>query len=172
MKLDTKKITLMSIGIALNILGGFIALSLKLPIYLDCIGTVLVGILLGPVYGLTVGILTGLVNGFFDPYAIYFAPVGGLVGLMSGFLYRRGLFEKNKTFLGVFLLTITTSLLGASIAAFVFDGITSSGSSYIVQILAKFGVSKVLSTFLTQLATDYVDRYLSVGIASLIARRI
>lgn len=35
------KLTIMGIGIALNIIGAFIALNLRLPIYLDSIGTII-----------------------------------------------------------------------------------------------------------------------------------
>jgi len=46
-----KRIIFMGLAVAINLVGGFIALSLKLPIYLDTIGTILVSILFGPVSG-------------------------------------------------------------------------------------------------------------------------
>ena len=39
---NTLKITIMALAIALNFIGGLIAISLKLPIYFDSIGTVLI----------------------------------------------------------------------------------------------------------------------------------
>ena len=39
---NVKNITLISMGIALNVVGAFIALNLRLPIYLDSIGTILI----------------------------------------------------------------------------------------------------------------------------------
>ena len=54
---DTRTIVLMPIAIALNIiLGQTVAAAIKLPIYLDSIGTILVGVLAGPL----AGALTGL----------------------------------------------------------------------------------------------------------------
>ena len=54
--LDTLKnprnIILMALAIAINIAVGQLVTVLKLPIYLDSIGTVLVGALLGPVWGI------------------------------------------------------------------------------------------------------------------------
>lgn len=43
--------TTIPVGIAINAIGGQIATFLKLPIFLDSIGTVLSGFLLGPVGG-------------------------------------------------------------------------------------------------------------------------
>ena len=57
------KLTIMGIGIALNIIGAFIALNLRLPIYLDSIGTIMVGFVLGPVYGVATGVLGSVVSG-------------------------------------------------------------------------------------------------------------
>src|SRR5699024_11761918 len=48
-KLSTKIITILALCIALNIVGSNIALLLKLPIYLDTIGTILAASLAGPV---------------------------------------------------------------------------------------------------------------------------
>jgi len=39
-----KGIIFMGLAVAINLVGGFIALSLKLPIYIDTIGTILVSI--------------------------------------------------------------------------------------------------------------------------------
>ncbi len=49
---DTRTIVLMPIAIALNIImGQTVAAAIKLPIYLDSIGTILVGVLAGPLAG-------------------------------------------------------------------------------------------------------------------------
>ena len=40
-KTNTFKITIMSIAVVLNIIGAFIAVALKLPIFIDTIGTFL-----------------------------------------------------------------------------------------------------------------------------------
>ena len=49
------KITFMSIAIVINILGGFIAIALKLPIFIDTIGTFLIAFLFGPISGAITG---------------------------------------------------------------------------------------------------------------------
>ena len=58
----TRTIVLIPIAIAINIiLGQTVAAALKVPIYLDSIGTILVGVLAGPIAGALTGGLTNLI---------------------------------------------------------------------------------------------------------------
>ena len=47
-KLGTYQICLIALAIVMNVIGGQIALALRLPIYLDSIGTIMIGAILGP----------------------------------------------------------------------------------------------------------------------------
>src|SRR5262245_972164 len=83
---STAVLTLMPVAIAINIAVGSIAVALRLPIYLDSIGTVLVGALAGPWAGALTGILSNLIwsilpiPGGAGPVAAFFAPVAGVIG--------------------------------------------------------------------------------------------
>ena len=59
--LSTAVLSLMAASIAINIIVGSIAVFLRLPIYLDSIGTVLVGVLAGPWAGALTGLLSNLI---------------------------------------------------------------------------------------------------------------
>lgn len=164
-KITPLKLTIVGFGIALNIIGAFIALNLRLPIYLDSIGTLMSAFILGPVYGVITGLCGSIVSGItIDIYSLYFAPVQILVGLLSGLMFKIGFMEKFKMPIGVLVVSIFASFMGAIIAAFIFDGITSSGSTYIVQLLSSFGVNKVLSVFIVQFITDYCDKFATVSL--------
>jgi hypothetical protein len=95
----TSVLTLMPVAIAINIAVGSIAVALRIPIYLDSIGTVLVGALAGPWAGALTGILSNLIwsilpiPGGAGPVAAFFAPVAGVIGLMAGFWASRGVFQ-------------------------------------------------------------------------------
>ena len=73
-----------------------------------------------------------------------------------------------KTLLGTFIFTVPTSIISATIAAFLFGGVTSSGSSYIVQILSHFNVPVVVGVFVTQVFTDYADKFLAVVLVGIV----
>ena len=97
--LSTAVLSLMAAAIAINIIVGSIAVFLRLPIYLDSIGTVLVGVLAGPWAGALTGLLSNLiwsilpVPGGAGPTIAFFAPVAGVIGLMAGFWATQGVFR-------------------------------------------------------------------------------
>lgn len=157
----------MAFGIALNIIGAFIALTFRLPIYMDSIGTIMVAILLGPKYAVMTGVCGSLISGTFDVYSLYYAPVQISTGLIAGIVAERGLLKGMKTPLGVLLFAIPTSIVSAIITVVLFDGITSSGSSYILQFLSGIGMNKVMAAFLVQIVTDYADKFTAVALVSL-----
>ena len=87
-------------------------------------------------------------------------------------MYNKGFLKGAKTPLGVFLFTLPTSLISAMIAAFLFGGVTSSGSSYIVQVLSHFNVPMVVSVFITQVITDYADKFVAVILVGLAVKAL
>jgi hypothetical protein len=84
----TRVIVLMPVAIAINIVIGYITQNvLKLPIYLDSIGTILVGVLAGPLAGALTGALSNVIWGYalnvptIVPFFITAAAIGVLAGL-------------------------------------------------------------------------------------------
>jgi energy-coupling factor transport system substrate-specific component len=102
-QLGTRTIVLMVVAIALNItLGQTVGTALKLPLYLDSIGTILVGVLCGPVAGAATGILSNLIWSFglaatplAAPFAWPFAIVAGVIGLLAGLFGHAGVFRRR-----------------------------------------------------------------------------
>ena len=93
---NTKKLVLISLCIGINVIGALIAVTLKLPIFLDTIGTFLIAFLFGPIAGIITGILSYLITTMtFDPYALYFIPSQITVGLLAGIIYKKGGFKKK-----------------------------------------------------------------------------
>jgi len=121
--LTTAVLTLVPVAIAINIAVGSIAVALRLPIYLDSIGTVLVGALAGPWAGALTGILSNLIwsilpiPGGAGPTAAFFAPVAGVIGLMAGFWASRGVFQvrSDDVRVGGFL-SLAAGIIGAAVA--------------------------------------------------------
>lgn len=61
-------LTLIPVAIVINIVGGMLAGALKLPIFLDSIGTMLSAVLLGPWLGALTGLLSNVFQGLLtDP---------------------------------------------------------------------------------------------------------
>jgi hypothetical protein len=94
---DTRTLVLMPIAIAINIiLGATVANALKIPVYLDSIGTILVGALAGPIAGALTGFLSNLLWTYVIPApfqngpAAAFAIVAAVIGLLAGVVGRVG----------------------------------------------------------------------------------
>lgn len=56
--IDKLTLFLIPIGVAVNFIGGQLAILLKLPLYLDAIGTIVVGALCGGIPGAIVGLVS------------------------------------------------------------------------------------------------------------------
>lgn len=169
-KFTPKLLAILALAIALNIVVGNVVLLLKLPIYLDTLGTMLAGILFGPVAGMGVGFASGLITGVTaDLYSLYFSPVQIAVGLMTGLL-----FHYHKIKLPFWLKVLAVALPGTIIASLItivlFGGITSSGSSILVQLLTGLGLNKTVSVFLIQFLTDYADRFIALSLVITVIR--
>lgn len=94
---DARTLALMPVAIAINIiLGAAVANALKIPIYLDSIGTILVGALAGPIPGALTGFLANILWQYVIPppfqgtVAAPFAIVAAVIGLMAGLFGRAG----------------------------------------------------------------------------------
>jgi energy-coupling factor transport system substrate-specific component len=100
---DTRTIVLIPIAIAINIvLGQTVGTALKIPLYLDSIGTILVGALAGPIPGALTGLLANLIwtfvlagTPFGSPYAWPYAIVAAEIGLLSGVFGYYGFFRSR-----------------------------------------------------------------------------
>ena len=172
-KITPHIITCIALAAGINIVGGHIALLLKLPIYLDCMGTIVAGAVLGPVYGMIPGMISGLITGVTgDIYSIYFLPVQIVTGVMAGLLFQTKWIRGKRMPIGTLALTLPGTFVSAVISTILFGGVTSSGSSIIVLILRKLGVSMIASVFAVQIFTDYADRLLAVMAAFAILKKL
>ena len=118
---STRVITLMPVAIAINIvLGVTVQQVLKLPIYLDSIGTILVGVLAGPFAGALTGILSNLIwqyapgigGGTIGPFAITAAVIGLLAGLWGRLgVYRSRPASGNQLILAAVVGAVIVALL-------------------------------------------------------------
>jgi energy-coupling factor transport system substrate-specific component len=127
---DTRTLVLMPVAMALNIvLGTAVASALKIPIYLDSIGTILVAALAGPLAGAATGFLSNVIwtylapPPFGSPFAVPFAVVAVVIGLLAGTFARWGWLRprpgsSNRQLLigGVFSLALVALMASLAIS--------------------------------------------------------
>jgi energy-coupling factor transport system substrate-specific component len=116
----TRVIVLMPVAIAINIVLGYTVQSgLKLPIYVDSIGTILVGVLGGPLPGMFTGALSNLIWQYapgigsgsqIGPFAI----TAAVIGLLAGVWGQLGLFRPRRGHaLNIVAAVVAVALIGA-----------------------------------------------------------
>ena len=160
-------------AVVINMVGGQLALLLRLPIYLDCIGTILTGALLGPIAGLFPNLIGGLIMGFTcDIYSLFYMPVGMITGFMAGLFFHTSWMKGIQKLLGTLIITIPGTFVSSIITILCFGGLTSSGSSLLIPLLEKAGLGETASIFFVQVGTDYLDRIIAVMLVSIIMTRM
>jgi uncharacterized membrane protein len=155
---------LIQLAIALDIAGGQLSKALQLPLWIDSLGTVLAGALLGPWLGAITGLLAHAIWGLLglDQYALWFAPVAGVCGLLAGVAGRLGTFRRasprwlSAIIGGVFVFALTVFVL-----MFIYS--TSDGSLRPVWPVAGDLVAQYRPIFLVGLGLGMVIGYFALG---------
>ena len=166
-------IFMIPIGIATNFIGGQIAILLKLPIYLDSIGTILVGALCGGLPGAVVGLISNIINSITSPTNLPYAVLSVMFGVLAGWLSRRGVFKSLwKTLLSSIPFALIGGVLGSLITLWVFGGLTGSGNGLLIGALRALGMDTTSAVFVASVPSDFVDKVPTVLIVFLILKRI
>jgi energy-coupling factor transport system substrate-specific component len=170
-------IYMIPIGVAVNFVGGQIALLLKLPLYLDSIGTILVGATCGALPGALVGLLSNAINSITSPPTFAFAILNVLFGLLAGLLGRYGVFRNWwKTLLSAIPFAFIGGFGGALITIYVLGGAAVGGIGIVVGALVSTGMAVNTANFVAQLPIDVIDKVPTVlivfAIISGIPRRL
>lgn len=116
----TLTLTLIPVAIVINIVVGQIVQNvLKLPVYLDSIGTVLVAVLAGPLAGALTGALSNVIWGivFSTPVTIPFAITAFAIGLVAGLWAHLGWFRRELPITQGLLLVALVGILLIAIQA-------------------------------------------------------
>ncbi|HGC9786105.1 TPA: ECF transporter S component [Streptococcus agalactiae] len=161
-KSPTRLISFISIAIAINLVGANLALFLRLPIYLDTIGTLLIAVILGPWYAASTAFLSALINWMTtDIFSLYYSPVAIVVAIITGILIKRNCKPSSLLWKSL-IISLPGTIIASVITVILFKGITSSGSSIIAQFLHGIGLDMTSSLILVQVGTDYMDRLISL----------
>jgi len=166
-------ITLIPVGIALNVTIGQLVSILKLPLFVDNAGTIVVGMIAGPWVGIIAGGLSNLVRGIVDPVLIAFAPVSMLMGLLAGLLSYKGMINKlpKAIFAGI-LAGMLSVVIATPITVMVFGGISGTGSDVITAFFLAAGFDMWQAVTIQKMFIESIDRILCFLIAFWIIKKM
>lgn len=172
---STKSLVLVPIAVGINLIGGTLCTTLKLPLFLDMIGTIIVACLSGP----WVAALTGLLTNVFlalvaNPVYLPYAMVSILCGLVVGYMVKAGLFRKLWGVVLIWLACTLVNAVSASlITVFVYGGATGvTGTSLLTATLVVALKDIVASVFSSAIVTNLIDKGIAVLIAYIIVKKI
>ena len=166
---------LCAIGLLINTLGSQLALNLKLPLYLDNIGSALIAAIGGYIPGIIVGFLTNLVNGISDLSSIYYGSLTVLIAVCSAYFASRGYYRRPSR-LPIIILVFALigggigSLLTWAIYGFSFGSGISAGLAH--QIFASGTLNEFWSQFSADMLIDLADKTITVLVVALALRLI
>ncbi|WP_125573518.1 ECF transporter S component [Levilactobacillus huananensis] len=171
----TKSLVLIPIAVGINLIGGTLCSTLKLPLFLDMIGTIVIAVLSGPWVAALCGLLTNLflalvANPVYLPYAL----VSVLCGLVTGYLIKAGLFRNKFGVVVTWLVVTLTNTVSASlITIFVYGGATGVNSTSLVTAALLATTKKIMfSVFSSSMVENLIDKAIVFVIAYLIIQRI
>ena len=76
-------------GIAANLMLSGLCGKMKLPLYLDTVGTIAAAIIGGPLPGVIVGFFTNIFKSFTDISSLYYGIINVLIALAAAFLAKQ-----------------------------------------------------------------------------------
>lgn len=163
------QLLLIPIGVVINYIGGQLAILLKLPLFLDVIGTILVSILAGPWVGAITGALNNVLIGITQPMAFMSIHVQVIIAITTAFLARKKMLNTVPKFILSSLILIVMTLAGSLPSQiFLLGGVTGSTTDIVTAAVVEAGLPLWLGVVVTQFISNLFDKTSSLLIAFLI----
>ncbi|MCH8564104.1 histidine kinase [Nesterenkonia sp. YGD6] len=164
-------LALMPVMIALNIATGQIVGTMTpIPLYLDSLGTVIIGVIAGPAAGALTGILTNVIWGVtINPTVIAFTAGAAFIGAAAGWAARLGGFRRIWwAVIAGALAGIPAGLIATPVAAFIYGGGLGVGTGSVVAALQGAGASMLGAATIQGLGSDIADKAIIFALAFLV----
>jgi len=172
---STKSLVLIPIAVGINLIGGTLCSALKLPLFLDMIGTIVIACLSGPWVAALCGLLTNIFLALVaNPVYLPYAAVSVCCGLVTGYMVRAGLFKKIWGVIVTWLAcTLTNVITASTITIIVFGGATGvTGSSVLTATLIAATKDIVTSVISSSMIENLVDKGIAFAIAYVLVKKI
>ncbi|WP_042357083.1 ECF transporter S component [Bacillus rubiinfantis] len=164
LRFSTAALVLIPVAVGINYIGKFIAGLLKLPLWLDSIGTVLAAMLGGPVVGALAGAINNIIYGFTDPISLVYAITSIGIGLAAGILFYKGFISSwSKAVMAGLMIGMVATLISTPLNIGFWGGQTGNvwGDALFAIVLANTD-SIWLASFLDEIVVDLPDKLLVV----------
>lgn len=173
LKLSTAAIVLIPAAIGINYIGKLFAGLLKLPVWLDAIGTILASMLAGPIIGAASGIINNVMYGItVDPISTVYAVTQGSIGLIVGMMAYNGWIKnmKKAVVIGV-VVGVAAAIISTPLNLIFWGGQTGNvwGDAFFAFLISN-DLPVWVASFGDSFFVDVPDKIVSVILAYLIFR--
>ncbi len=173
-KLTTATIVLIPACIGINYLGKLFASLLKLPLWLDSIGTCIGACLGGPIIGAICGAANNLIYGLTtgDSITLVYALTSLGIGFVVGILARLGMMKSfGKAIITACGGGLAAVLISTPLNIMFWGGTTGNvwGDALFAATQAK-GMAVALGSFLDELVVDVPDKLITLIVVFLILK--
>jgi len=166
--LSTTALVLIPVAVGVNYIGKLFAGLLKLPLWLDAIGTVLASLLAGPIIGGLSGLINNIIYGLtVDPISFVYALTSLCMGLVAGAMAFKGWINSwGKAAVVGLTVGVTAVLISTPLNVWFWGGQTGNlwGDIVFASVMNKTQ-SIWLASFLDELVVDVPDKLLTVLVA-------
>jgi energy-coupling factor transport system substrate-specific component len=186
--LTTPRLIVIALCAALNFSIGTIVYLIKLPIYLDSIGTILCALLISFdrrtafVCAWLASLLSLIISALLiNPFIPWFAGTDVAIALTSAFVTTHGAatFRARPTQPAAFaarvlmygiITGLVAAVVSAPVVAYLFGGVTGSGSALVVAVFLQAGQQLLTASLSSGLTIEPIDKSLQVLFAALLYR--
>ncbi|ADL69208.1 ECF transporter S component [Thermoanaerobacterium thermosaccharolyticum] len=160
-KFSTASLVLIPAAVGINYIGKMFAQVLKLPLWLDSIGTMLASMLAGPIIGSICGAINNVIYGLTaDPISFIYALTSIAIGLVIGIMAKKGMFKNfGKVIVAGLIVALVSAIVSTPINIGFWGGQTGNvwGDTLFAFLSAnKFPVW--ISSFLDEFVVDLPDK--------------
>ena len=127
-RFTTLSLVLIPVAVGINYVGKLFAAALKLPLWLDSIGTVLAGMLAGPWIGAISGAVNNIIFGITaDPVSFWYLITSIVIGLLVGYLAMTGWIRTfpRAVVLGL-IVALAAAIVSTPINVMLWEGTTGN----------------------------------------------
>jgi energy-coupling factor transport system substrate-specific component len=158
---NTATLVLIPTAIGINYLGKLFAGVLKLPLWLDAIGTCLAAVLAGPIAGAICGAANNIIYGLtMDPISTVYALTNIAIGLVVGVMAHKGFMRNIKLALVTALLTGLAAVIVSTPLNVAFWGGTTGnvwGDAVYASAIAN-NIPVFIASFIDEIIVDLPDK--------------
>ncbi len=171
----TQAVMLVALAAAVDVVGGWVAGLVKVPVFLDTIGTFVAAAVLGPWWGAAAGVANNVVSALFNgPSSVPFGIVSIAVALVWGYGLRGLQLGRNAG--SLLLLNLVVAMVAAFVSApivyLVYGGATGHASDALTLAFEVAGKSLAAAVLVSNLVLNAADKLITAYVGLAIVRAL